>query len=198
MRVLVAEDDPLVSEMIVRSLPQTDYSVIGRAIDGLMAIEMVRSLQPDVVLMDVAMPKLDGIDATQRIQAVHPTPVVVLTAYDNPDLVAQASAAGAGAYLVKPPYPREMDRAITIAMARFEDMRALRRLNAELEETLSKVKTLSGLLPICAGCKKIRDDEGNWHQIEVYITNHSEADFSHGLCPDCLKEIYSDFYDNQE
>jgi DNA repair exonuclease SbcCD ATPase subunit len=63
-------------------------------------------------------------------------------------------------------------------------------LIAELKKALSKVKVLSGLVPICANCKKIRDDSGYWHQLERYISDHSEAEFSHGLCPDCIKILY--------
>jgi len=69
------------------------------------------------------------------------------------------------------------------------------KLIDELQEALKKVKTLSGLLPICASCKKIRDDSGYWNQIEVYIRDHSDAIFSHGICPNCAKELYPDFYD---
>jgi hypothetical protein len=66
---------------------------------------------------------------------------------------------------------------------------------AELGETLANIKTLSGLLPICASCKKIRDDQGYWSQIEIYIRDHSDADFSHGLCPDCVRRLYPDLAD---
>jgi PAS domain S-box-containing protein len=64
------------------------------------------------------------------------------------------------------------------------------RLIRELEEALAKVKTLKGLLPICPSCKKIRDDQGYWHQVEIYIRDHSEAEFSHNICPDCLERLY--------
>ena len=67
------------------------------------------------------------------------------------------------------------------------------KLIAELQEALSKVKTLSGLLPICSSCKKIRDDRGYWNQIEGYIRSHAEVEFSHGICPDCMKKLYADF-----
>jgi hypothetical protein len=67
------------------------------------------------------------------------------------------------------------------------------RLIVELQEALAKIKTLRGFIPICASCKKVRDDEGYWHQVEVYIRDHSEAEFSHGLCPDCLKKLYPEF-----
>lgn len=72
------------------------------------------------------------------------------------------------------------------------------KLIAELREALAKVKTLSGLLPICASCKKIRDDQGYWHQVEVYVRDHSEADFSHGICPDCQKKLYPELYPGKE
>ena len=64
----------------------------------------------------------------------------------------------------------------------------------ELQEALAKVKTLSGLLPICSSCKKIRDDKGYWNQIESYIVKHSEAEFSHGICPECAKKLYPEYY----
>ncbi len=201
VRVLVVEDDFLVSEMIDGALSDMGHQVVGKATDGKQALELVQSLRPDLILMDIEMPGMNGIEASRQITESHPTPIVVLTAYDTPDLVKQASEAGVGAYLIKPPNAQDMDRAILIAMARFEDMQALRRLNLELqtrnkalEQALIEVKQLSGLLPICASCKQIRDDEGDWHQIEAYIKEHSEAEFSHGLCPDCLRRLYPDYY----
>ncbi len=88
-------------------------------------------------------------------------------------------------------------------MARFEDMVELRHLNTELQTrnealqtALAKVKQLSGLLPICASCKKIRnDDDGYWQDVAIYVRDHSEAAFSHGICPDCMKKLYPDFYE---
>jgi CheY-like chemotaxis protein len=204
VRVLIVEDSPTFSQQISKMLEGMGYTVVGNATDGQQAIELTESLRPDVILMDVGLPTMDGIQATQRIQASCPTPVVVLTAHEPMDLVGQASEAGAGAYLIKPPKAPEVERAITIAMARFADMLELRRLNAELEtrnqelqEALIKVKTLSGLLPICASCKKIRDDQGYWQQVEVYIREHSDAEFSHGLCPDCARKLYPELYEDE-
>jgi AmiR/NasT family two-component response regulator len=201
--VLIAEDEPAVARVIESFLENMGYTVIGKANNGLQAVEMTQSLQPDVVLMDIKMPGIDGLEATQQIQETCPTPVVVLTSTDNPEVVQRAGAAGAGAYLLKEPDANEIERAITIAVARFKDMMELRRLTADLQkrnverdqliaeltDALSKVKTLSGLLPICASCKKIRDDQGYWRQIEQYIKDHSEAEFSHGLCPQCAEEL---------
>jgi len=133
VRVLIAEDDHLVCEMIKVALQEVGYAVVGEAMNGLEAVEMASSLQPDVVLMDIKMPDMDGLEATRRIYEHYPTPVVVLTAYETADLVKEASAVGVGAYLVKPSNAREIERAITVARARFGDMMELRRLNTELQ-----------------------------------------------------------------
>jgi AmiR/NasT family two-component response regulator len=205
IRVLLVEDDYLAGEMIKEILAETGYSVLGRATDGSQAVEMMNNFaedgRPDVILMDVEMPHMDGIEATRLIQEKYPTPVVMLTAYETPELVELASQAGAGAYLVKPPRQSDVERAIIITMARFDDMVELRRLNTELhdrneelESALSKIETLSGLLPICADCKKIRDDDGYWQDVAVYIRDHSQAEFSHGICPDCAQELFPDYY----
>jgi AmiR/NasT family two-component response regulator len=197
-RVLIVEDDSLVSEMIQGLLEEKWYVVAGRAMNGLQAIEMTHSIRPDVVLMDIELPDMDGIEATRHIYESCPTPVVVLTAYNTPELVERASAAGVGAYLLKPPDAHEMERAITIATARFNDLMELRRLNAELQDAFAEIKTLRGILPICSSCKKIRDDEGYWNQLETYIQEHSEAVFSHGLCPECAKKLYPEIFGDDE
>ena len=210
-RVLIVEDDALVGEMIQGVLGEMAYRIAGWAVDGSQAIEMTRSLRPDAVLLDLGLSDMDGIEVARRIQEVCPTPVVVLTANASQRMVERASRAGVGAYLVKPLSVRRAERAITIAVARFDDMMELRRLNealqteiaerqqvdrervrliGELQEALDNVKTLSGLIPICAKCKKIRDDEGYWHQVETYVRDHTEARFSHGMCPDCFREMY--------
>jgi AmiR/NasT family two-component response regulator len=187
---LIADDDALVVEAIQETLENIGHVVVGKVADGHQAVEATQALRPDLVLMDIKMPKMDGLTAARKIQNCCPTPVVLLTAFESQDLVEVATEAGVGAYLIKPPQAREMRRAIAIAIARFADLVELRRLNAELQDALAQVKLLSGLLPICASCKKIRDDDGNWHQIEAYIRDHSEAKFSHGLCQACAQELY--------
>lgn len=197
-RVLIAEDNYMVGEMVKALLEEIGYTVAGEASGGLEAVEMTQLLSPDVVLMDIQMPDMDGIEAARLIQACCPTPVVMLTAYETSELVKEASTAGVSAYLVKPPSAREIERTITIAVDRFQDMLELRRLNRELQAALEEVKVLSGLLPICMSCKKIRDDGGYWHQVEAYIEAHSRAEFSHGLCPSCARDLYPEFFQDDE
>ena len=188
--VLIVEDELLIGDVIQHLLEKMGYVIAGRAMNGHQALELAQTLQPGVILMDIVMPEMNGLEASRFIQQKCPKPIVLLSAYDDVSLVSQASQVGAGAYLVKPPDAQEMRRAITIATARFADMMELRRLNQELQEALSKIQVLSGLLPICASCKKIRDDQGFWHQVEQYIAKHSDAIFSHGICPECAKKLY--------
>lgn len=132
-RVLIAEDDPLVSRMLQGLLEETGYTVAGKAADGRQAIDMARVLRPDVILMDIEMPDIDGIEATRLVFERCPTPVVIVSAHETSELLEGASAAGVGAYLVKPPNARELERAISISIARFDDITALQRKTAELE-----------------------------------------------------------------
>ena len=201
IRVLIVEDELMVGEMIKGVVEEAGLAVTGKAQNGAQAVELAQTIQPDVVLMDIQMPGMDGLEAARRIQQTRPTPVVVLTAHQSPELVSRANAAGVGGYLLKPPAPPDLKRVIAIAIARFDDMMALRRLNAKLdgrnkalEDALAKINVLSGLLPICANCKKIRDDDGYWHQVEVYMEEHSDARFTHGLCPDCKQTLYPQLF----
>ncbi|HTR98995.1 MAG TPA: response regulator [Bacteroidota bacterium] len=190
LNVLVAEDDSLVADIIEHQLGLIGCAVVGRATDGNQVVAQSKELSPDAVLMDIEMPGLDGLEATAEIQRTAPRPVVLLTAHESPDLVARAGRAGAGGYLVKPTTPEELERTLAIALARFGDLVELRRLNRELSDALASVKMLSGLLPICANCKKIRDDRGYWVAVEGYIMAHTEARFSHGCCPECRQKLY--------
>ena len=189
-RVLIAEDDVLVGDVIQSELERMGHRVAGRAADGRQAVDLTKCLRPDIVLMDIAMPEVDGLEAARQIQEQCPRPVVLLTAHEETDFVSRASALGVGAYLVKPPNGPELARTMAIAEARFADLMELRRLNAELQAALDKVKVLSGFIPICAGCKKVRNDEGFWQEVEKYVMEHSGATFSHGLCPDCIKKYF--------
>lgn len=140
IRVLIAEDDPLTSQMLLGLLSDGGYEVAGLAINGHEAIALTQALKPDVVLMDVRMPGMDGLTACEHIRQHCPTPVIVLTAYDDPALVERAAAAGVAAFLIKPPRVHELQRAIVLARARFADVadlqlvcESLQALNTDLD-----------------------------------------------------------------
>ncbi len=132
VRVVIVEDEALVGEMVRGMLETAGYQVLARCANGPQALEAVPALQPDVLVIDIGLPGMDGLELTRRLMAAGPRPVVVLTAYETPGLVAQASAAGVGAYLTKPPSARTLDHAIQITLARFTDLQTLQRLNTEL------------------------------------------------------------------
>jgi AmiR/NasT family two-component response regulator len=187
------DDQESIRELLQRQLEKIGHRIVGKASNGLEAIELTGSLQPDVVLMDIEMPKINGLEATKIILDRYPRPIILLTSHDDPEMVRQASQAGAGAYLLKPPSVEEIERTMIIAAARFADLMELRRLNTELKEALEHVKVLSGLLPICANCKKIRNDKGYWKAVEEYITEKTDVHFSHSLCPECIDKLYPDY-----
>ncbi len=143
VQVLVVEDDYFVSELVKGLLEEKAYVIVGEARNGREALELTQTLEPDVVLMDIKMPDMDGIEAAQCIHQHCPVPVVILTAYETPELVERASAAGVGAYLVKPPNVQEIEGAINVAMARFGDLMKLRRLNAELQARNAELDAFS-------------------------------------------------------
>jgi CheY-like chemotaxis protein len=198
IRVLIADDSARMRRVLQRLLSLMGYIVVGAAENGREALEIVLSTKPDVVLTDIEMPDMDGIETASTIQEQCPTPVVVLSAHQHPGLVERASAAGVGAYLVKPPSQEELRRAITIAIARHHDLIELRRLNAALTQALENVRSLRGLLPICAACKRIRNDKGYWQQVEDYVREHSDADFTHGICPECAHKLYPEYYQDAQ
>jgi DNA-binding NarL/FixJ family response regulator len=193
IRILLVEDDYLVCEEIKRTLRDSQYSVIGEASTGVEAIQHTKDLAPDVILMDIKMPVMNGLEASRLIQEQCPTPIVILTAHESKDLLEQASQVGAGSYLTKPPRLIEIERAVTIAVARHKDLMTMKQLYEQLKEAHSHIKVLQGFLPICSFCKKIRDDKGYWQQLEVYISIHSEALFTHSYCPNCLEEHFPEY-----
>ena len=193
LRILIVDDQESMRELLLRQLEKIGHLVAGMASNGQQAVELSGSLRPDIVLMDIEMPAMNGLDATRMIMDKSPRPVILLTSHEDPEMVMQASQAGAGAYLLKPPSVQEIERTMVIAAARFADLMELRRLNSELKDALHNVKILSGLLPMCANCKSIRNDKGYWKAVEEYITDNSEAHFSHSLCPACIDKLYPEF-----
>ena len=160
------------------------------------AIDKACSHRPDIVLMDIRMPEIDGLEAARQIQDCCPTPIVILTAYESTKFCSKSRYRRCRCLSDETTQTRRTGTGHHHCHGEgHSDLVELRRLNKELELALDEVKRLRGILPICTKCKKIRDDQGYWQQIETYIREHSEADFSHGICPDCAKELYPEFYD---
>jgi AmiR/NasT family two-component response regulator len=139
-RVLVAEDESLIRLDLAEMLAEEGYVVVGEAGDGAAAVQMAEQLRPDLVVMDVKMPVLDGISAAQRIVGQRIAPVLILTAFSQRDLVERARDAGAMAYLVKPFAKADLVPAIEMALSRHEEIAQLEREVADLTERLETRK----------------------------------------------------------
>jgi AmiR/NasT family two-component response regulator len=141
-RVVVVEDESLIRLDLVEMLTEAGYEVVGQAGDGESGVRLVREMRPDVVLMDVKMPVLDGVSAAEALAADSIAPIVLLTAFSQSDLVERALAAGVQGYVVKPFTLAELRPAIEIARARFAEVHVLRNGVADLEERLEARKVI--------------------------------------------------------
>lgn len=124
--LLIAEDDPLIRNTIISAARDSGFCLAGEAGTGHEAVAQALQLKPDAILMDIMLPGIDGLEATRQIQALHPTPTVIITAHQSPGLVRDVAECGAGAYLLKPPNPADLARGIAIAMARHSEIMTLK------------------------------------------------------------------------
>lgn len=197
LRVLLVEDDPgdifLIREML--SEVAADWSVV-EASRMSAAIELASREAFSVALLDLGLPDSQGIGTLRQLTAHSPAlPVIVLTGLGDREFGVRAIQDGAQDYLVKGQINADLlSRAISHALERKKLENEKQQLISDLHKALAELKTLGGLLPICASCKKIRDDKGYWNQIEIYIAQHSQAEFSHGYCPDCARKLYPELY----
>ena len=193
-RILVVEDERIIAEDIKMSLEESGYEVVSLESSADGAINAIRQHNPDLILMDIVLKsEMDGIEVAEIIRDQHQVPVIYLTSHADPLTIERAQKTQPFGYLIKPFATRELDCSIQMALYKHHAEEERERLIKELQEALARIKTLEGLLPICAWCKKIRDDGGYWQQLEQYLENHSQVKFSHGICEDCLQKKFPDF-----
>jgi DNA-binding NarL/FixJ family response regulator len=191
IQVLLIEDNPtdvLLLRQACAAVPLTPcvFTHVERLSEGLKYLSGARF---DVVLLDLGLPDSQGLETLAKVKALAAAvPIVILTGLDDESLGLQAVRAGAQDYLPKTHIDGYIvTRAIRYAIERHQILEERKQL---IQEALATVKTLRGLLPICAACKKIRDDNGYWNQLEAYIEAHSDAEFTHGLCPACRRRAF--------
>jgi DNA-binding response OmpR family regulator len=192
MRILIAEDDRATARLLSASVASWGFEVIAVE-DGISAVKAFeQDPTPHLVLLDWMLPGLDGPEVCRKIRELRgdaPPHIILLTSRSGRTDVVAGLEAGADDYLVKPFDPEEL-RARLSAGARIVSLQHRLAENVrELQDALSNVRKLSGLLPICAYCKSIRDDSNYWHRVEEYVSEHSDARFSHGICPKCLPKV---------
>jgi sigma-B regulation protein RsbU (phosphoserine phosphatase) len=188
MRMLVAEDDPISRRLLEATLAKWGHEVV-LATDGAQAWAALSADDaPRLAILDWMMPELDGVDVCRRVRTLPraaPPYLILLTAKGRPEDTVAGLEAGADDYVTKPFDRDELRARIHAGMRIVQLQQSLADRVVELEQALLRVKHLQGLLPICAYCKKIRDDRNYWQQVEGYIAAHSDAQFSHSICPEC-------------
>jgi phosphoserine phosphatase RsbU/P len=197
MRILIAEDDLTSRIMLSAVLKKNGYDVVETT-NGLEAWEeMQKPDHPRLVIFDWMMPEIDGLEVIRRIRALQsehlPYIIILTTKGEKADMIAGLDA-GADDYLAKPFHPGELHARVEVGRRMIEMQDKLATKIGELHQALDQIRTLRGIVPICASCKKIRDDAGYWQQLEDYVSNNTEAEFSHGICPECAKKLYPKFY----
>ncbi len=193
VKVLIAEDDLTSRKLLEGLLRKWGYEVVS-ARDGNDAWAVFQAEDaPRLAILDWMMPGIDGAELCRRVRrrkARDPVYIILLTALGQTEDVVAGLNAGADDYVVKPFDGNELKARIRVGRRVVELQSSLADRVLELQEAISQVKTLQGLLPICVHCHKIRTDQESWERIDKYIAEHSDATFSHGLCPECLDKHY--------
>lgn len=191
IKVLIIEDNDEHAELICRMLSKAENIYFDTERAGLMSsgVDLLGKQNFDVILSDLGLPDSKGIETFETFHGLCPDiPVIVLTGLDNENTALGAVQGGAQDYLVKGQIDtRQLTRSILYAIER-------QKLITELEKSRKEIKTLQGLLPICAWCKNIRDDKGYWKSLETYIHENTDATFTHGICPKCMKKVEGGLY----
>lgn len=210
MKVLIAEDDFSSRTLLSAVLNKIGHEVVETT-NGAEALNKLQEADaPKLAIIDWMMPIIDGPDVIRRIRdisskqhnsgysstnLVKPYIIMLTTKGDKSDIIAGLNA-GADDYLTKPFDIGELKARVDVGKRILDMQAALSSKVAELQDALNQINTLKGILPICANCKNIRDDAGYWQKVEAYISKHTLAEFSHGICPDCMKKLYPELCDD--
>lgn len=188
MKILIAEDDPISCRMLETNLISWGYEVLVTTNGADAWAEFQKEDAPRLAILDILMPEMNGLEVCRKIRQMansSPPYLILLTAKQKKEDVVAGIEAGANDYLTKPIYLDEFRVRLEVGVRMVELQQSLAKRVKDLEEALAHVHQLQGILPICSYCKKIRDDQNYWHQVESYISQYSDTRFSHSVCPDC-------------
>ncbi|MEE9168761.1 MAG: response regulator [bacterium] len=195
LTILAAEDDFVSRRILEKNLEKWGYEVISVDNGAAALAELEKQDSIRIALLDWMMPEVDGLEVCRRVRNnlnSHYIYIIMLTAKDRKEDISAGLEAGADDYIVKPYQQVELRSRLLSARRILELEHRLAEKIDDLEEALSQVKMLKGFLPICSHCKNVRDDEGYWQSVEIFVHEHSDAVFSHSVCPDCLEKHYPD------
>ncbi len=170
-------------------LESLNYEVVGITDCGEQAVSLAERLRPDLVLMDIQLAgEMDGIQAAEQIRKFR-VPLVYVSGYSDGPVLQRAQLTEPYGYVLKPYRTSDLRISVELSLERYRAEQERERLLQRFQEVLTSVKTLTGRLSICCYCKKIRDEAGNWPDIETYVMEHSHASFTHGMCPECFSQV---------
>lgn len=188
MKVVIADDEGISRLKLETMLRRWGHQVIAVG-DGEEAWQVLQTNDPPrLAILDWRMPKRDGVEICRLARqeaSLKGIYLIMVTSMGGKQHAIAALRAGANDYITKPFDPEELEARVMVGVRVLQLQDELSQRVHELEAALTQVKRLQGLLPICCYCKKVRDDKAYWHQVESYVTQHSEAQFSHSVCPGC-------------
>ncbi len=192
MRLLIAEDDRISRRMLEATLTKWGYEVMVTC-DGRAALKVLAGENaPKLAILDWMMPEMDGVEVCRKVRAAQisePTYILLLTAKGSKADIVTGLESGADDYLAKPFDRNELRARLRVGVRMVQMQTNLAERIRQLEDALSRVKQLQGLVPICSYCKKVRDDQNYWQQVDAYMSAHTEARFSHSICPTCMDTV---------
>jgi PleD family two-component response regulator len=193
--ILVVDDNSDNLRLLAAILKESQYK-IRLAPNGERALATIHKEAPDLILLDVMMPAMDGFEVCRLLKADQETagiPVIFISALDETIDKVKAFSIGGVDYITKPFKSEEVLARVRTHLTLRHLQRRLEKKNEQLRHALDEIQILRGILPICSSCKKIRTEDGYWEQIEIYIQDRSEVDFSHGICEACARKLYPEF-----
>ena len=201
MRALIADDNRVEAAILSKTLQRLEIEATV-VHDGADAWEkLTEDDGPSLAILDWMMPKVDGLELCRRIRqdpARAHMYVILLTGRTNKADIVAGLEAGADDYIVKPFAPDELRARVLVGTRVLGLQEKLAERVSELEAALSRVKRLHGLLPICSYCKRIRGDDQYWRQVDAYIVEHTDAKFTHGICPPCSQDLLAEIEEERE
>ncbi len=185
--LILIVDDNMENLKVLGGLLNDEGYLIAVSTNGKDALDFTEKNKPDLILLDIMMPGMNGYETCEKLKENAGTkdiPVIFLSALGETDDIVKGFEAGGVDYVMKPYNSREL-------LARV-------KTHIDLKKAMEEIRTLRGIIPICAKCKKIRDDHGFWEQVEEYVAKRSGAIFSHSVCPECARELYGDILDEND
>ncbi len=209
LKILIVDDDSITQKLLKGLLEKQGHGNILIANSGEHALDLITNNPPDLILLDIFMPGIEGYEVCRRLRADTATahiPIIMLTggAVQADEAIKESFKAGATDFITKPIksidflarvksgliIKKNHDLLVAEIKQRKTAEKEKEKLIKKLKQALSEIKSLQGIIPICSHCKKIRDDKGYWNILEAYLQKHSDAKFSHSMCPECSDEVY--------